>query len=180
MTPTPGNKQNSSYSPYYATGATQTSGGYSTYNNGLRGSFGIGSAGENYVYGYGSTGGGGGYYGGGGSISYDWNDGGSRYRPGAGTGGSSFISGHTGCVAVTSSTDTNPKSGCTTGTTDNNCSVHYSGLKFNNTIMIDGNGYKWTNTKGGQEQMPNPNGGYYNLGAGHNSNGQAKITLIDE
>jgi hypothetical protein len=33
-----------------------------------------------------------------------------------GGGGTSYISGYTGCVAITSATDTTPKSGCTTVT----------------------------------------------------------------
>lgn len=52
--------------------------------------------------------------------------------------GSSYISGHTGCVAITSQVDQTPKSGCTTGTTDNSCSIHYSSKIFTNTLMIDG------------------------------------------
>ena len=44
--------------------------------------------------------------------------------------------------------------------------------------MVDGQGYAWTNTKGSLQQMPNPAGGYYNLGAGHSGNGFARITYI--
>ncbi len=42
--------------------------------------------------------------------------------------------------------------------------------------MIDGAGYAWTNTKGSLEQMPNPNGGYYDNGVGHSGDGAARIT----
>ena len=44
--------------------------------------------------------------------------------------------------------------------------------------MIDGAGYKWTNTKQGLQQMPNPNGGYYASGVGHSGNGAARITYL--
>ena len=144
-------------------------------------SFGIGGKGDNTgAAGYcnGHNGGGGGYYGGGGGL----NSSGSCHRIGGG-GGSSFISGHTGCVAISSSSSTTPRTGtsggsCTTGTSDNLCSVHYSGKTFINTIMIDGAGYSWTNVKGALTQMPNPNGGYYGSGVGHIGNGYAKITYI--
>lgn len=72
------------------------------------------------------------------------------------------------------------KTGCTTGTTDNSCSIHYSGKVFTNTVMIDGLGYSWTNTKGTQQQMPNPSGGTYATGKGHSGNGYAKISYIGE
>ena len=117
--------------------------------------------------------GGGGYYGG-----YR----GSSTNSGGG-GGSSYISGHTGCVAIESSTSTSARTGtgdasCTTGTSDNLCSVHYSGKVFTDTVMIDGAGYAWTNTKGSLQQMPNPSGGYYASGVGHSGNGYARITYL--
>ncbi len=64
---------------YVGTGASQTAGGYSIYNTGYKGSFGLGSNFHNLSYG--GSGGGGGYYGGGGS---------SRQHGGAG-GGSGYI-----------------------------------------------------------------------------------------
>ena len=160
--------------------ASQTNGGQrvstsytSPYcSNNTSGSFGIGgnacTSGSSPLGG----GGGGGYYGGTGGTHA------SGYCASGGGGGSSFISGHTGCVAVTAEDNQNPKSGCTTGSSDNNCSIHYSGKVFTNTKMIDGAGYVWTNTKGTQEQMPNPEGGYYDLGRGHSGNGYARITYI--
>ncbi len=154
-----------------ATGATQTAGG--TRSCGLKcgssGTFGIGGAAES---GHGS-GGGGGYYGGGGGA---YNHG----HVGSGSGGSSYISGHTGSVAITSATNQAPKSGCTTGTTNNNCSIHYSGMTFTETVMIDGFGYKWTNTKGGYLRMPTTSGGLNANGVGHSGNGYAKITYEEE
>ncbi len=161
------------------TGGTQISGG----SGKNAGSFGIGANSyilrSNVPNNNDAGGAGGGYYGGGGGQSGDATntDNGGVSNGG---GGSSYISGHTGCVAVTSSSDTTPKSGCTTGTTDNFCSIHYSGKVFTNTVMIDGQGYNWTNTKGEQVQMPNPTGGNYAAGKGHYGNGYARITYLDE
>ena len=64
------------------------------------------------------------------------------------------------------------------GTTDIECSKHYSGYVFSDTVMIDGAGYSWTTTKGSQVQMPKPDGTLYPLGQGHTGNGYAKITFI--
>lgn len=162
------------YSSVAGVAATQTSGN----------SFGIGGNGNNTGTDglcHGHSGGGGGYYGGGGAgnTGYDcWIIGGG--------GGSSYISGHTGCLAITSSVSLSPRTGtnqnvCTEGTTDNICSIHYSGKYFTSTIMIDGDGYTWTNVKSsdaGTNLMPNPLGGYYESGVGHTGNGYAKITNL--
>lgn len=110
--------------------------------------------------------GGGGYYGG---LSGSW-------LPG--TGGTSYISGHTGCVAITSETNMTALTGCTTGTTDNDCSIHYSNEIFFDTVMIDGYGYSWTNEKNLQELMPSKSSGYYLLGTGNVGNGYAKVTYL--
>ncbi|MBQ6449366.1 hypothetical protein IJJ08_00465 [bacterium] len=147
------------YGGMYTANVTQTT-GYS---------FGTGYPGKT-VSGEGYAGGGGGYYGG--------NHGGTGDQGGPAAGGSSYISGHTGCVAVTSASSSTAKSGCTTGTTNNACSTHYSGKVFTDTVMIDGAGFTWTNVRGYQEPMPNPSGGYYTRGTGHTGNGVAKITLI--
>jgi hypothetical protein len=156
-------------------GGSQTGGGISgNIGNGDTGVFG---AGVSSTYEFYAGGGGGGYWGGGpGGADLSYSDGG-------GGGGSSFISGMTGTVAIKSATDTSPRLGtagatCTTGTTDNLCSIHYSGLKFTNPVMIDGNGYAWTNVKGSEQQMPNPSGGYYALGEGHAGDGYARIAFL--
>ena len=105
----------------------------------------------------------------------------------SGSGGSSYISGHTGAVALleaaTSSSlqfrkGTNDAA-CSTSTEDNLCSVHYSGKVFTDTVMIDGHGYNWTNVVGDQTQMPSPTGGYYSEGWGNSGNGYARITLLE-
>ena len=168
------------YLIYVGKGGTQVGGGIAptkgpvAVTNGTSGLFGQGGTGGqnvNNTTGGGGAGGGSGYYGGSGGTG-----GSSGSQPGGG--GSSYISGHTGCVAITSEDDETPKSGCTTGTTNNSCSIHYSGKVFTNTVMIDGAGYNWTNTKGSLKSMPSPNGGYYENGLGHTGNGYAKITLV--
>ena len=93
-----------------ASGGTQNSGGKTN------GKFGIGGA-------HGESGGGGGYYGGGASTYI--ND-----AVSSGAGGSSFISGYTGCIA--------PRM---------NNSYHETGLYFNNGVM-----------KGGSDEITSPEG----------------------
>ena len=103
--------------------------------------------------------GGGGYYAGGVGFGAD------------ASGGSSFISGHNGCDAITeSSTESN--------IVHTGQSIHYSGYKFTDTIMIDGLGYKWTNTKGTEiVGMPSHDG--TSTMTGNTGHGYAKITLIE-
>lgn len=87
----------------------------------------------------------------------------------AGGGGSSFISGHDGCNAIKEeSTQTNI---IHTGN-----SIHYSGLYFHNTSIIDGAGYNWTTSKQQYVGMPNYNGG---ITAGNIGNGHARITNLN-
>ncbi len=104
-----------------------------------------------------STYGGSGYYGGTGG-----------YAANAG-GGSSFISGHNGCDAIKEeSTEDNI---IHTGQ-----SIHYSGLYFTNTLMIDGDGYRWTDKK--EEQIGMPSHSDNSVIMGNSGNGYARITLI--
>ncbi len=153
-------------------GGTQISGG--------RTCTGCRRAGSAGLFGEGGNGGGDYYRAGGGSGWYGGGAGGEN-SPSvtSGASGSSYISGHTGCVAVTSLSDTTPKSGCTTGTTNNACSLSPTGLSFTDTVMIDGAGYSWTNVKGPLQPMPNPSGGYYASGVGHTGNGAARITRLN-
>ena len=142
--------------------ATQTQGGAAG-KTGTAGGFGYGGTNTNAVYNNGA----GGYFGGGSGP--------------AGGGGTSFISGHTGCVAV-SEEGLTPRTGtggaaCVTETNDNLCSIHYSNLYFTSTQMIDGKGYYWTNTKQGLLPMPTPENTTYSSG-GHVGNGHAKITKL--
>ena len=149
------------------TGATQTAGGVERRNNptgGLevrtRSSFGHSHIIDNYC----SAGGGGGWYGGGRS-----------YHVSSAGGGSSFISGHNGSNAINTSTSTESNIVHT-----GNATMSYNGRNytFTSTVMIDGQGYKWTNTKGSRQQMPKPAGGSYASGVGHSGNGYARITYL--
>ena len=104
-----------------------------------------------------TAGGGGGYYGG---NSASWT---------GGAGGSSFISGHNGCDAIKEES------------TENNIihtgqSIHYSNLYFTNTLMIDGEGYKWTDKK--EEQIGMPSHLDNSVIMGNSGNGYARITLV--
>ena len=102
-------------------GATQTSGKNCTKiadRYAVAGSFGKAGKLPDNITDYGGTGGGG-YYGG---TTYDYTF--------AGSGGSSFISGHEGCNAV----ENNVNEIIHTGQPN-----HYSGYVFQNTKMIDGN-----------------------------------------
>ena len=48
---------------------------------------------------------------------------------------------------------------------------------FQETKMIDGSGYAWKDVRGGQERMPNPLGGLYDLGKGHVGPGYCRISI---
>lgn len=162
------------YSDYcLGLGATQTSGGkigsylpslfcQSGTNSGytdpglVTGGFGFG--GHHGSQGNNGTGGGSGYYGGS-----------SSGHVASAGGGSSFISGHDGCDAIKEeSTEDNI---IHTGQ-----SIHYSNLYFTNTVMIDGDGYKWAIEKGEYTGMPSHNNG--SIISGNTGNGYARITLI--
>lgn len=155
---------------YSGHGATQISGGLTgskstetsfinlwnnynrTYNfdkaDGSFGKGGVGSTNGRSV----SSGGGSGYYGGGHGLhpGGTWSGGG---------GGSSFISGHSGCNAISeSSTESN--------ITHTGQSIHYSGLSFTETVMIDGG-----------SSMPTHDGSSTMIG--NSGNGYAKITYIE-
>ena len=159
------------YYAYAGKGATQIAGGTAptkhscARTNGTAGSFGQGGTGGASGSGTengGGSGGGSGYYGGSGAS-------GLCNGSFAGGGGSSFISGHTGCDAISeSSTSSSIKH---TGQ-----SVHYSGYQFKNTVMIDGEGYSWTDAKGSQIGVILPDG--TESTEGNEGDGYARITLI--
>ena len=141
---------------YSATNCTRSNycgGGATQTSAGSNGNNGI--SGGFGISGYSTThlNGGNGYYGGGAGHS--------------GGGGSSFISGHLGCNAIN-------ENGGATGQAN-----HYSGFVFTETKMIDGNGYSWTNARGGLELMPSKNGDYNNSGIGNKGDGAASITLLE-
>ena len=142
-------------------GGSQTAGGDKNNTKtgdtvGFNGSFGIGGNAGSY-----GGGGGGGYWGGAGGSNSPSTGGGET----GGAGGSSYISGYTGCVAIKSATNISPKDGCTDGTTDNSCSLHYSGYSFFNSEM-----------KAGNQSMPTYSAN--STMVGNTGNGHAKITIL--
>ncbi|EAY00740.1 hypothetical protein TVAG_096500 [Trichomonas vaginalis G3] len=96
--------------------------------------------------------GGGGYYGGRGGSVYLVDA--AEYTSG-GSGGSSFISGHPGCIAMNSQ-------GSSLGT-----SIHPSGFFFENTITIQGN-----------SEIPSPTSINSVEDVGHVGNGYVRITVL--
>ena len=147
-------------------GGKQTTGGSCIYSNYCTpGSFGKG--GNSIQNNHANGGGGGGYYGGAAETS--------AYQQGVsglkgGGSGSSFISGHNGCDAISQES------------TENNIihtgqNIHYSGLYFTETTMIDGKGCIWTeklttNCPG----IPKPD--KTGIEMGHSGNGYARITYL--
>ena len=146
---------------YMATGATQISSGSANASFGIGGYATYGGNSCNFSDG---GGGGGGYYGGGGAKT-----GNQVYQAATGAGGSSFISGHNGCDAI--------KEESTEGNIiHTGQSIHYSGMYFKDTVMIDGDGYKWTTEKGSYTGMPTHDGS--KVMKGNTGNGYVKITYI--
>lgn len=88
---------------------------------------------------------------------------------GAQDGGSSFISGHEGCDAIKEERIEN-------NIIHTGQSIHYSGLYFTNTLMIDGEGYRWTDKK--EEQIGTPSHSDNSIIMGNSENGYARITLV--
>lgn len=120
---------------------------------------GLGATQTEYNFGNANTGGntsrgGGGYY-----------TGQSAHGGNAG-GGSSFISGYKGCIAIKSQTEIIPKDNCTIESDDISCSYHYSGKIFTDSIMIAGN-----------KEMP-AHDSEENTIIGNSGDGFAKITFV--
>lgn len=160
------------YGYAYGTGGEQTTGGlmyWTDTGSGNRetGYYSSTYSGSNLYYvggtffqgGHAAANGGGGYYGGGAAFH------------GGGGGGSSFISGHDGCDAI-------KENSTISSIVHAGHSIHYSGHTFINTLMIDGQGYRWTNEKTtAQPGMPTQDG--TSTMTGNDGNGFAKITLLD-
>ena len=98
-----------------------------------------------------------------------------------GVGGTSYISGHAGSVAVAGAGTKNPRTvnglACVTGITNVDCSKHYSGKYFTNTVMIDGAGYSWTNVRGSYVKQPTYDS---QVQTGQSGDGYVKITPLVE
>lgn len=147
-------------------GATQTQGGTcSSFPNYCSvGSFGIG--GNSTANDHSNGGAGGGYYGGAADTSTNLvGTGGAT----GGSSGSSFISGHDGCDAIV-------ETSTSSSIVHTGQSIHYSGLYFTDTVMIDGNGYNWATEQGNYTGMPSHDG--TSIIKGNSGNGYAKITYL--
>lgn len=143
---------NGSASANFGMGGTQTSGGAGS----VKGGFGFGGGNGTRIFGGGSPldgngGGGSGYFGGGNSRNS---------VGGGGGGGSSYISGHPGCISITENSTLQE-----IFFKETDQSFHYLGYIFKNTKMIDGN-----------SEMPSPTGGFHPRG--HSGNGFVRITLL--
>ncbi len=84
-------------------------------------------------------------------------------------GGSFFISGHNGCDAIKEES------------TENNIihtgqSIHYLEIYFINTLMIYGEGYRWTDKE--EEQIGMPSHSDNSIIMGNSGNGYARITVV--
>jgi hypothetical protein len=153
-------------------GGSQTAGGKGDGQDGRGGTFGTGGYVSSASESIGS--GGGGYWGGG--------SGGYRNFNGPGGGGSSFISGWGGCVAITGTIldsgegaitrDTAAKTG-----SDEEIAAHYSGKVFVPSITIDGIEYT-TVMKAGNEEMPLPTGEEGATETGHSGDAYARIIYL--
>ena len=162
-----GNRTDQSLNINCGKGGSQTGGGtaptkYSgATSTGEKGSFGKGGMGGLPDTSSADTGcgGGGGYYGGSGGSG--------MYSSGKlqGGGGSSFISGFTGCVAVTYGTDKKI--------------LRYDGrdYQFSSIVMVDGAGYTWSNGTVTASQTGSPTIDGSTTEIGHIGDGYAKITL---
>ena len=126
--------------------------------------FALGQGVQNAATNHGTAGGGGGWYGG--------VKGSTNARS---SGGSSFISGHTGCKAINQSSSTS-----STNVSHLNSPNYDNNHIFSETKMIDGRGYAWTPTQvtGSYAQMPKPGGGNYGNGVGHTGSGYVIITYV--
>lgn len=91
-----------------------------------------------------------------------------------GTGGSSFIAGHSGCNAINTETSTSTN---IVHTNDSKVVYNNKEYVFTDTLMIDGEGYVWTTSKGSTTAMPNPSGGNFGTNKGNNTHGHARITI---
>ena len=152
-------------------GGSENSGGYGGYAGGLQGGYGVNNpyssvalnnpgtqtSGYKFGLGYYTRDSNGQQWGGGGNGYYSGETSIHSYQYQGGAGGSSFISGHSGCNAISeSSTESNI---IHTGQAN-----HYSGYVFTNTVM-----------KAGNESMPSPSGG---TETGHTGDGCAIITQL--
>ena len=137
--------------------------------------FGIGENGKLNGH-FGDSGGGGGWYGG---VTSKPNDS-DPNNWGSASGGTSFISGHSGCLALDQSTSTEATPMHKSTGTILEQSKYDDTYYFDHTQMIDGRGYTWTTTQqtGSFVYAPNPLVALGNESTkGHTGAGYARITL---
>ena len=151
----------SSASQQYGTGATQIAGGYAVNASTTAVAIGVFGRGGQGISTDGGSGGGGGWFGGGGSNICS-----------GGGGGSSYISGHSGCIAV----DQSGSSLSTASST--NTSYSWTGFVFQNTKLVDGLGYSWTDSKGAISNQPTHDNEATQKG--NSGNGFARIEALRE
>ena len=127
--------------------------------------FGVGQNAVRRISHHGDGGGGGGYYGGCRSTATDgaWS--------GKAPGGSSFVSGHSECIAVQSEDTNDPKTG--TGLQN-----HYSGLVFSNIDIIRGYNTIPDPTQAAKTPLRSSTSGISNESLGHATDGYARITFF--
>ena len=115
-----------------------------------------------------------------------------------GIGGTSYISGHQGCVSISESSIednisfVNDSNGVSCGSdtslgynasgynTDSLCSNHYSDMEFYDTSMIDGAGHPWTASGSSSQVVEIPSHDGRTTMVGNTGNGYAKITLLQK
>ena len=97
-----------------------------------------------------------------------WYSGAAARHSGA-SGGSSYISGHNGCRAISQ--------GSTATSITHQSGSEYADFIFYNTLMIDGDGNKWTTDKT-DEKVTMPNNGITNVEIGNDGNGYARVTYL--
>ena len=155
---------------YNTTAATQTAAGLTLNHESSNSGFGYAgyrTPAGGYENGNGgqATGGGGGYYGGASACGHGYS---CLFSA---NGGSSFISGYTGCNAISSSSTSDNI--VHTGTPN-----HYSGKVFTNAVMIDGKGYSWEGGVKGSV-LVGANSPFNVHEYGHKGDGFARITFVE-
>lgn len=126
--------------------------------------FGVGGNAVARISHHGDGGGGGGYYGGPRSTATDgaWS--------GKAPGGSSFVSGHSDCIAVKSADTNEPKTG-------SGLQNHYSGLIFSNIDIIRGYNTIPDPTQAAKTPLRSNTSGISTEAYGHSTDGYARITF---
>jgi hypothetical protein len=167
-------------------GGGQTAGGAGVAASGYNSSAGSFGAGSNGASNANASGGGGGYYGGSGGARQSY----TVSATGAG-GGSAFVSGMPGCVAIDPTATNNPR---TPDTGNDPTALNYSNatfgasptwadgeeIRFTGISMVDGAGYEWSSgaKAGAVTGMPNWSKTDGTTMTGNTGAGHARITCL--